>query len=630
MARPDIDVHIAANSKAFHDAMAKMRRDARATGSQGVSSFGEMAKTLRGLGPAIAGAGVVVAVKAVVDKVGEAVNAVRELDAQARTAGVGFEEFQELSYAAKQNKVSVDALTDGLKEMQLRIDEVVKTGKGSAAESLGRLGYTAKELAVALKEPDKLFEDIIERMKTLDKAAQIRVADEIFGGTAGEQFVRMLDDAHGAINLNRQAARELGIVISDDVRQRVIELQGAWDDIYSNLKTRVMVVVLEIATAIGMALDRFNELENRTSATLKEDAKNLKEYRQVLSSELQQARAELAEAEQNGFGGGLTDYMRANVQRLEAEMASLEDTATRVDAIIKDRPADTDNKPFLDPIKPSSLGASKTRDKAAAEAERERKAVLDLIAALEHEARTTGLSQQDKRIANELRKAGAAATEEQRDRIRDLVVQIDAEKEAIERTREATEKAKEVNDFFAESSAAAFRDLVPDINTGNAALDRFLNTLIDVTMQALLLGQGPLAGLFGGIGGGGGLIGSLFGGLGSASFVPNTTFSAFLGLAGGTDYAKGGLTVVGEKGPELLQLPAGAGVSSNFETSRMLAGLGGGGDTINAPVSIAIDATGADAAGLDRVAREVAKLKAELPSRIVETVTDARKRRIIA
>jgi phage-related minor tail protein len=56
---------------------------------------------------------------------------------------------------------------------------------------------------------------------------------------------------------------------------------------------------------------------------------------------------------------------------------------------------------------------------------------------------------------------------------------------------------------------------------------------------------------------------------------------------------------------------------------------GGGGSTINAPVSVSIDARGADRDGLSRVEEQVARLKAELPSKIVSTVRDARSRRAI-
>src|SRR5690606_19464653 len=116
------------------------------------------------------------------------------LSAQASTAGLGVEAYQELRYAAEQTQVDVAALTDGLKELQLRADEFAVTGQGSAAEAFERLGVTARDASDMLADPARMFETILDRMREFDRASQIRLADEIFGGTAGEQFVRFLDD----------------------------------------------------------------------------------------------------------------------------------------------------------------------------------------------------------------------------------------------------------------------------------------------------------------------------------------------------------------------------------------------------------------------------------------------------
>lgn len=77
-------------------------------------------------------------------------------------------------------------------------------------------------------------------------------------------------------------------------------------------------------------------------------------------------------------------------------------------------------------------------------------------------------------------------------------------------------------------------------------------------------------------GGGGGLfgwLGSLFGGGGSQW---NAAASGQItGLfANGTDYAPGGLAVVGERGPELVNLPEGARVFSNHKSMDMMRGGG--------------------------------------------------------
>src|SRR5690606_5005138 len=99
----------------------------------------------------------------------------------AKRAGVEVEAFQQWGYVARQNRIDIGALTDGFKELNLRADEFVVTGKGSAAEAFQRLGYTANDLKQKLQDPSNLMLEIIGRLEGLDKAAQIRIADELFG-----------------------------------------------------------------------------------------------------------------------------------------------------------------------------------------------------------------------------------------------------------------------------------------------------------------------------------------------------------------------------------------------------------------------------------------------------------------
>lgn len=81
----------------------------------------------------------------------------------------------------------------------MRSDEFIATGKGPAAEAFGRLGIDAASLKEKLKDPSALFSEIIGKLGQLEKAAQIRIADEIFGGTGGEKFVQLIDQGEAGI-----------------------------------------------------------------------------------------------------------------------------------------------------------------------------------------------------------------------------------------------------------------------------------------------------------------------------------------------------------------------------------------------------------------------------------------------
>lgn len=97
--------------------------------------------------------------------------------------------------------------------------------------------------------------------------------------------------------------------------------------------------------------------------------------------------------------------------------------------------------------------------------------------------------------------------------------------------------------------------------------------LADITRLNLESALGGLMGRGGGGGGFGGLLSGLFGGgmggidfgfasSGGFNFTAPTGFTGF-GFARGTDFAPGGVSLVGERGPELLNIPRGSQVIPN-------------------------------------------------------------------
>ena len=124
-----------------------------------------------------------------------------------------------------------------VQELSLRADEFVTTGMGSAAESFQRLGFSSDDLARRLQDPSALFMEITQRMQRLDQAARIRVADELFGGTGGEQFVALINRGADGIEAMRARAHELGVVLGEDVVGRATLLDRKFQEL-TNRVTR--------------------------------------------------------------------------------------------------------------------------------------------------------------------------------------------------------------------------------------------------------------------------------------------------------------------------------------------------------------------------------------------------------
>lgn len=87
----------------------------------------------------------------------QVVAGIAEIGDEAKRAGLSAQAFQEWKFVADQNRISVDALVDGFKELSLRADELIATGMGPAAEAFGRLGFRAEDLKKKLKDPSALM-----------------------------------------------------------------------------------------------------------------------------------------------------------------------------------------------------------------------------------------------------------------------------------------------------------------------------------------------------------------------------------------------------------------------------------------------------------------------------------------
>lgn len=233
-------------AKQSADAMAKHYETAGGKISGAFKNI--MLPKIGGLAGTVAGIGVAGGVAAV----RETVRGIAEIGDEARRAGIQAEAFQEWRYVADQNRIGIDALVDGFKELNLRADEFIMTGTGSAAEAFKRLGFGAADLRDKLKDPSALMLEIIGRMEGLDKAAQIRVADELFGGTGGERFVELLDKGAAGIAAQINRARDLGLVMDSDMIAKAAELDGKFREVESRLQSMWRTGVVEAGYFFGL------------------------------------------------------------------------------------------------------------------------------------------------------------------------------------------------------------------------------------------------------------------------------------------------------------------------------------------------------------------------------------------
>jgi hypothetical protein len=268
-----------------------IQKDAEDTASRIEKVMGGAFKSLGSFGKGLVGGAVgalaVGGLDQIVQRVGDIAKGVANIGNEAKRAGLSTKAFQELSFVAQQNRIEVDALVDGMKELNLRADEWIVTGGGPAAEAFQRLGFSADTLKRKLADPSALLVEIIGRLEHLDRAAQIRIADEIFGGTGGERFVELLDRGAEGIRRTIQEANDLGLVLDEDVIRRADEIDRKFTRITGTVGTALKKAVVDVVASMDDWLDRMNRLEEQTDrniqAQLHGTYERLREAKELLS-----------------------------------------------------------------------------------------------------------------------------------------------------------------------------------------------------------------------------------------------------------------------------------------------------------------------------------------------------------
>lgn len=289
---------------------------------------------MKGFLAGVAGGLAVGGIDGLIRGLNDTARSVAEIGNQAKRAGLSTKAFQELGFVADQNRISVDALVDGMKELNLRADEFIVTGKGPAAEAFNRLGYKADELKRKLKDPSALLVEIIGRLEKLDKASQIRIADEIFGGTGGERFVELLDRGADSIRAQIKEANDLGLVMSEGLIAQADEIDRKFQIISKTIGTKVKTAVVEVAMALGTWADSFNEFNNQADRTLQLRLSGI--YR-----DMQEVRETIADLERmNEVMPGVEDL---NIERQKERLEELTQEAMRLRDILDRRAGHDEN-----------------------------------------------------------------------------------------------------------------------------------------------------------------------------------------------------------------------------------------------------------------------------------------------
>jgi hypothetical protein len=519
------------------------------------------------------------------------VSEVAKIGDVSQTVGLTAEQLQGLRFAFVQSGASADQADSGMERFARAMSEAER-GAGDLYKILQANHVAISGLTVG--EQFTKFAQLVRNAKSPQDALNLSI--QAFGRNAGRAFLQVIQETSGSFNEFVANARAAGVVIDQEFIDRAKKVEAQWGVTWLKLKTPVLEFATLLTDTIGHGLDvlvddakqavaaiwaAFSHPIDADAFTKKLD-ENLKTLGAGKYNTALNPPPGVTSITVNGKGNGTTIIPNAQQESFDKIIQSQE---RRIQL----------------------LGAEQQSVGQSAGYEAELKTRIDLTnAAISQNIPRT--AERIAKIEEEAQKTGAAA-------------------QALDDYKRHWQGVQSAIQFGGDQIIDVMDGLRTGTMKASDAVRNLANAFIHATEQALILGSGPLAGPFGTAsnvsGGTGGLLGALIGGFKGASGPTNIVGGAgslaVPTFASGTNYAPGGMSLVGENGPELLNIPRGSQVIPNNVLSKM--GGDGGPAITYSPI---IDMRGASVEAVARLAQVIADDKRTFETRVKATVSSWR------
>jgi len=491
----------------------------------------------------------------------------KTLDDVARTAGTTLGAIKGLQdNASIKGNIVGDDFQKGMAKFAQDVYEA-KNNMGQLAEFLRANGQSAKTFEDAIAKVAELIKnarDDNERLVLLQRA----------GLPATMDWVRWLSQGGDAIRKAIQNGDEFNNGPAASMVKRAREFDEAWNSAVTNISNKFKGWLLDLDAATFSAIDKFKALAANTWGGGGDAPKRIAVTggstapapTATVDPEVIKRNISLQQQQLGVYGSTLTALEAVRQVELQVQQARLSGVSLdqkRID-VLKQLAAE------------QQIGV--TSIKAQTDAMKIDAATVGMSAsaATEYAAKQNAL--------NEARRAGRELTPEN-------IAQITREAAALGQAAAQADLLRSAYTGLVQGPLQTFTSAIANGATawdafkkaGQSALNSIASKLADIAAQNLWKSA------FGG-GGGGFNLGSLFGlgGGGGSPVMSGTGLGAGTGglsfpmFADGTNSAPGGWSVVGENGPELMNVPRGAQILPNGVSPPN----GGGGGTVDVRVSV--------------------------------------------
>lgn len=490
--------------------------------------------------------------------INSAVNSVARLGDVAKRLGVDTDELQRFRFAVEQTGGTAAEADEGLERFARGLSEAA-SGSGDLLKVLqaNKVAFLdTRDQALSVGTMVGRYAEIVRNAKNPQDALNLTLIG--FGRGAGG-LVNALRQGEAGIVALGDRFEETGAKIDRNLIDKADEVQKRWNGVTGKIGAWLKETFVGVADAIDKIAQEARDFGvTQFGPGRVDDVEAFR--RQILSMRAEVERLRNISLVPEDWNLGIQIALRG-ITELESKLAALIEHARQA-ALTRLRFGGGvstlgafglhDIQP-KEPSKMPNLGGP-------SELERTEEKIRKRIELLEAEAAAVGLGAESEatlkaqaELLNAARQAGIPLTEQTIQRINDLAIAYGGATLALNEAVEAERRMQEIQRFLGQQMIDFFQIVATGSGKAEEALKKLAQAFLSAALQAVVLGSGPLAGLFGTAQPGGkvgGFIGALFGGF----------------RQHGGPVTPGRAYVVGERGPEVFMprvpgtvLPSGAG-----------------------------------------------------------------------
>lgn len=235
------------NNDEANKSISKTDKKAQGLGKTFLDGVGKVGKFGLALGGAAVAGGT-----ALVGLANNAAGSMDRIDKLSNKIGISKQAFQEWDYVLAQNGMDVEKLQVASKNLLGQVDGLAN-GNKKAIANFKTLGVEVKDTNGKMKSHEQILnETILSLSKMENGAAKNKMAMEIFG-KAGQEMIPMLNGGADAIEALTKNAHDLGLVVGDDAVNAGVALGDTMD----NVKKAFGGVVTQIGVKLFPIIQTF-------------------------------------------------------------------------------------------------------------------------------------------------------------------------------------------------------------------------------------------------------------------------------------------------------------------------------------------------------------------------------------